>query len=496
MTKKSKNILKLPNIDIGTKIANWTVVSYLDKGGAGEVFIVINEKNEEQILKKLKNNDRGKDVRFDLEIKTLYDLKNNPGIITILDDYNSHPIEVKEKWYIVEKGITLKDILNKKMIEYEKSPSFFIKWIFNQYIELLTTLNELNLQNIYHRDIKPENIIYINKRLTYIDFGVTRNENYKVTNLTQQHDSKNLGAKFYMAPEMRREPAKADYSKVDIYSITKTIWASLTGEYFSFDGQYNDSQNWFNKILQRFPTLYNDLIQLNLEKETISRVSNMFYCNTSDLPEERMSISQTIDILQNWLKVFYKNDTTMILSFSQENNDRRWYFLINKMFQGNIPNTYKWEANIINKQFFDIFEGDYFSVFLPNEHMNRLKIMVKENDLILYDGFNDKNFRFEIDYNWIIYRDLEDFSYFYHKFKIKDTNDFVVIIYEHFKGDYAKYYLNGVCRNFGNSFNILNEEEFLNDFKNSVLLFKNHLIKGCPYCLSEYKEKNIILNLQ
>lgn len=41
-----------------------------------------------------------------------------------------------------------------------------------------------------------------------------------------------------MAPEMRREAAKADGSAADVYSFAKTLWIALVGELRGFDWQY------------------------------------------------------------------------------------------------------------------------------------------------------------------------------------------------------------------------------------------------------------------
>ena len=477
-------------IDIGLKFLNWEVIASLDSGGSGEVFIIRNDQNEEIILKKLKRTNNGRVERFDNEIDTLYQLKGNPGVIQIIDDYKKHELGISEKWYIIEKGIPLLNIIEDKIKDFNNIQSFFIKWLFERYIQLLQTLSELHDKKIYHRDIKPENIIYINDRFAFIDFGIAKNNNNEDKNLTKQYDDKGLGAKFYMAPEMRRVPLNADYSKADLYSITKTIWVTLTGENFSFDGQYNQTQDWFSKVMKRFTKFTEHFTQINLEKETIAKVSNMFYKNTSDNPKERMSISETIEVLKNWINIFYTDDGHIILSFSEKNNCRRWNFSVNNFFQNNVPNFYQWESEEINKLLFYIFEGKYFSVFLPKKNMNNFIIKVDGNDLIFSD-YKGEITRYTIDYHILFYRKLEEFEYFYSI--LKSNNETIIIKNLHLKGEWVKYYLNGVCR-YLNSNITENEEDYFNSIKELILSFKKHLMERCPYCLYQYKENNISID--
>ena len=102
------------------------------------------------------------------------------------------------------------------------------------FLLLSITLEKLHEQGISHRDIKPANILYYNNRLCFVDFGLVKYPG-KADVTPKKRD---VGAKFTMAPEMRREASDANGLPADVYSLAKTLWIALTKQTKGFDGQY------------------------------------------------------------------------------------------------------------------------------------------------------------------------------------------------------------------------------------------------------------------
>lgn len=485
------------------KINDWIILSSLDSGGSGEVYIVKKENSEkEYVLKQLKNIKNGRLERFNNEIAILNSLKGQNGIVTIIDDYLSSKYEDKEKWYVVEKGITLKKILEIKEKE-EPTPEFFLKWIFEKYIELLDTLNQLNDKGIYHRDIKPENIVYIKEKLVFIDFGISNSYDQTDKNLTEQYDKKQLGAKFYMAPEMRRNPASSDHSKVDIYSITKTIWATITKEFLSFDGQYNQTHDWLKIFRDNISNTKKFMINIDQDIDLFENISKMFELNTADEPNDRLSICETKLIIRHWIDMFFIDENKIISSsFSPSTIERRWSVSLNKFFQRSIPIKYLWESENINYEFFNIFNYHQKNIILnengKNKNYQLYDINVKDNRLILTKNEINKSdlsdtLIFDIKYNRLKYFKAKHFSYFYYELEIINSNDFIIIIMEHMEESYHKYYINS-CRGFPKKFLITSEDDYFNSLKYNLISLRKHLLNGCPYCKYDIKGEEIYID--
>ena len=116
---------------------------------------------------------------------------------------------------------------------------------------------------------------------------------------------RDVGAKFTMAPEMRRYASEADGLPADIYSFSKTLWIALTNQPLGFDGQYN--LNSFVSLKNYLPKIYTTTLdQLLIE------------CTDHD-PLRRPKIKQVIDRLKEWLSLlndFHNRNLKESTSFS------------------------------------------------------------------------------------------------------------------------------------------------------------------------------------
>ena len=65
---------------------------------------------------------------------------------------------------------------------------------------------------------------------------------------------KDLGPKWTIAPEMKRNPHTADGKLADVYSMAKTMWILLTKEEKGFEGQYSSGSSI--EIKKLVPSIY------------------------------------------------------------------------------------------------------------------------------------------------------------------------------------------------------------------------------------------------
>ena len=222
---------------------------------------------------------KGRKERFEIEIKTNLSFAGKENF------YKTMPMIDYDKdeygWYVSKIGIpSIKYIKNKKL-----EP---LKIIF-LYKEFLKGIKEIHKAKIFHRDIKPDNILFYKDSFRIIDFGIVSNDELNLSyDLTQKYDNNELGARFTMAPEMRRNPASANPLKADIYSLAKTLWILITHDKKCFDGQYNTNNHSLYGYFENFGKVFN----LSILDDILRRCTN-------DFPEERCNIDEFIDALEH-----------------------------------------------------------------------------------------------------------------------------------------------------------------------------------------------------
>lgn len=191
-----------------------------------------------------------------------------------------------------------------------------INKIVSMFIPLVETFAYLHSLKIYHRDIKPSNIYVHNNSMIIGDFGLVDFPD-KNENITES--DRPLGAIFTMAPEMRRNPTIADGEKADVYSLAKTLWMFLTGEYKGFEGQYSvlDETNRLRK--------YNEYIGVHLVEIEI-----LLTQATSNAPELRPNMSAFLNSLKEWQEVSQDRSRSQKVD---------WDFLTKIIFGNLVPQT-------------------------------------------------------------------------------------------------------------------------------------------------------------
>lgn len=297
----------MSKIEQGASFGQWTLTKQLGKGGNGEVWEASNVGGETRAIKVLIH--RGVDEpyqRFCREIEVLKGLGIPEGIVPLLDSYIPEDPKKERLWYVMPTAVPYMD-------EAERKDPYEIASDFQR---LAMTLKGLHRQGISHRDIKPANFLVLNGQVCLSDFGLVKIPN--AGGITPPR--RDVGAKFTMAPEMRRTPIEADGQLADIYSLAKSLWMVLTRESLGFDGQYDarTSVGLRNYLSAYYLTPLDDLLAA---------------CTNHD-PAARPHLDHFIETLGAWKRI---NDDF------DDRNGNEWREVAERIFPLGSPARAQWE---------------------------------------------------------------------------------------------------------------------------------------------------------
>nr|MBV6628679.1 protein kinase [Oceanococcus sp. HetDA_MAG_MS8] len=293
----------------GELVGSWQLDYLLGRGGNGDVWRAkkAGEAAANYAVKFLHKTDSESRARFRVEIDTLKKIGPTAGVVPIVD-CNNPPNEAAEvPWFVMPLAQSFEEYkLHKSKVDLAKD-----------FVSLAQTLHELHQQGYSHRDIKPANILFYDNQLCFSDFGLVKFPERE--DLTPQ--KRDVGAKFTMAPEMRRRAADADGIRADVYSFAKTLWIAITGEDLGFDGQYNpDSVLALRSHLEGLYTTPLDRL--------------LTECTDTD-PNRRPSMASVRDRIKEWVALtedFFKR------------NQLEWVELTNKLFPFGAPARASWSG--------------------------------------------------------------------------------------------------------------------------------------------------------
>ncbi|KRA97948.1 hypothetical protein ASD83_12840 [Devosia sp. Root685] len=257
------------------RLGDWVLGEKIASGGNADVFHVCNSVDGRTAAIKVLNQ-LGKEpyTRFQNEIAALGQLDKLDGIVPMLD--HRFPDDPKAKpWYVMPLAQASGSFLSGKDS----------KAVVESFVRLGETLGELHSRGMAHRDIKPQNILALGGRLCFSDFGLVKYPDLSPVT----PDRRDVGAKFTMAPEMRRQAAAADGLPADVFSFAKTLWIFLSRDELGFDGPYIASSRvgLKNFLGDQYTTGLDEL---------------MSECTEHD-PAARPSIADVVTRLREWLKV-------------------------------------------------------------------------------------------------------------------------------------------------------------------------------------------------
>lgn len=290
----------------GAKFGDWTLNSFKGGGGNGEVWTCIDSSGKEKAIKLLKKVNPKSYTRFVDETTVIEQNADIVGIIPIEGKHLPKNLSESTPYFIMPIAETSEIKLKGKSIE-EKIDAI---------IEIGETLQAFHKRKIYHRDIKPANILFYNFRFSLADFGLVDYPNKKEISLRNEE----IGAKWTMAPEMRRESSTADAAKADIYSLAKTLWIFLTENNKGFDGQYS-----IESIIH---------LKKFYPKNYTSPIDDLLIACTDNDPNRRLTAEQFVIALKEW-KIL--NEDFL------ETNQQQWFEIQTKLFPTSIPTRVIWE---------------------------------------------------------------------------------------------------------------------------------------------------------
>lgn len=304
---------KTNNLKKDQKISSFVLQKYLASGGNGEVWLAKNIEGQDVAIKFLTRMDKKRYKRFTDEITIV---KKNPdieGILPIIEYHLPEKPNTVGPYYVMPLAEPLSKVFKNKSITE----------IIEYMIEVADTLSELHKRDISHRDIKPANLLFYKGRVNISDFGLADFPDKR--DITR--NGEDVGPKWTMAPEMRRNAKSADGIKADPYSFSKTLWILLTKNKKGFDGQYfPDTVLGLKNYIPL--AYYQSLDELLVE------------C-TDNEPNNRPNAKKISDGLKEWIKI--NNDYST-------SNKLQWKDIQNKIFPSGTPIRAIWEqiGDIIN----------------------------------------------------------------------------------------------------------------------------------------------------
>lgn len=157
-----------PALQAGQKIGHYRILSFLERGGMGEVYLAEDETLPRRVAIKFLfdslTNDAERLRRFEQEARAASAL-NHPNIITIYE-VGQHDEAPYIAYELVE-GDTLRLRLNREELSWQETVAIGA--------QVAAALKAAHSAGIIHRDIKPENIMLRPDGLVKVlDFGIAK----------------------------------------------------------------------------------------------------------------------------------------------------------------------------------------------------------------------------------------------------------------------------------------------------------------------------------
>lgn len=290
------------------RFGKWSLFKFINAGGNGEVWSAEHTDDSSRIvaIKILINHQSKRYTRFVDEIKVLKENSDIRGLLQIIDYNLPANISSTAPWYTMPLAIPLTHYIKDKRPEQ----------IIDVIISISQILVVLHSRRISHRDIKPPNILVKDDEFYLSDFGLVEYPDKKDITLKWE----DVGPRWTIAPEMRRDPDKADGKLADVYSLAKTLWILLTKVQNSFEGQY--STNSSVELKRYVPSIYH------------ASLDNLLHKSTDHNPSNRPSMKEFSDTLIQW-KELNRN--------FEKRSKSEWHDIHNKLFPCASPKTVIWE---------------------------------------------------------------------------------------------------------------------------------------------------------
>ncbi len=208
----------------GQRLGSYEVVSFISRGGMGEVYLAEDQRLSRKVALKLLpaafTRDSERLRRFEQEARAASAL-NHPNIITIYEIREAGASHVIATEFV--EGETLRERLSHSRLTLSES--------LNIAIQVADALSAAHKAGIVHRDIKPENIMLRpDGYVKILDFGLAKLSEQTPENVAAEAPTIQvrtgagvvMGTAGYMSPEQAR--GLAVDSRSDIFSLGAVIY--------------------------------------------------------------------------------------------------------------------------------------------------------------------------------------------------------------------------------------------------------------------------------
>ena len=298
----------MSDFNAGDLFGRWRLIEVIGCGGNGDVWKVENTESKAICAIKVLRECGQKLAyhRFKREIDILKRLGTHEGIIPMIDSHIEENSRKNRSWYVMPIAKPYLKEINERTVED----------IISDFKSLANILLSLHDRGVSHRDIKPANLLFLDGKLCFSDFGLVKVDG--LDGITPE--TRDVGAKYTMAPEMRRTPRDADGKIADIYSLAKSLWISISKKEYSFDGQYdeNTSLSLNNYVTDKFMAPLHEILRKCTDHE----------------PKNRITLSDFIEKLCLWEDI--NKDFSL-------RNKYEWEYITKKIFPLGPPSRVTWE---------------------------------------------------------------------------------------------------------------------------------------------------------
>lgn len=205
----------MPKPARGRHYGNWVLVDRLGSGGNAEVWRGRATDGNDVAIKVLRQTRPSSEPyqRFRREVETQRRLTADrfPGILPLLASHIPDGEDHGSAWLATPIATPIRAALEENTA---------LERVVSAVACVADTLARLAERRMAHRDIKPENIYDLNGEWVAGDFGLIKSD--QTEPLTAS--ARVLGPRFYLAPEMVNDPARAAGPPADVYSLAKTLW--------------------------------------------------------------------------------------------------------------------------------------------------------------------------------------------------------------------------------------------------------------------------------
>jgi serine/threonine-protein kinase len=201
----------------------YRIIGRLGSGGMATVFHARDERLERDVaVKVLLPNHAGDPVlagRFEREARSLA-AAAHPGVVTVFDVDAGDPAAGREPFFVME--LCPGGALANRIADGRRLPPDELVPII---VSVADGLDDLHRRGFVHRDLKPQNVLLTADRAKLADFGLARQDEDPVSELTAPGTA--VGTLAYLAPEVL-QGARAG-SAADVYALAVIAFVGLTG---------------------------------------------------------------------------------------------------------------------------------------------------------------------------------------------------------------------------------------------------------------------------